>query len=68
MTPLPVSRAIDPRGLTPAQRAGERCGYPNCRRHLTEPKTLLGALADSTPIFVCDDHDSPTDPRIEVDQ
>ena len=52
-----TTRVIDPRGLTVAQLAGERCAVPNCCRRLTGPRTLLGATPDNTPVFVCDDHD-----------
>lgn len=50
-------RVIDPRGLTPAQLAGDRCAVPNCRRRLAGPRTFLGETPDGTPVFVCDDHD-----------
>jgi hypothetical protein len=48
-----TARVIDPRGLTLAQRAENRCAYANCLRSLTRPKTLIGSTPDGTPIFVC---------------
>jgi hypothetical protein len=52
-----TARVIDPRGLTAAQRAGERCVYSNCRRRLSDDRILLGSLPDSSPVFACPDHE-----------
>jgi hypothetical protein len=51
-------RAIDPTNLTLAQRRGDRCVYPNCRRSLPGPKTFVGTLPDNSPVFACDDHEA----------
>jgi hypothetical protein len=52
-----TARVIDPTDLTFAQRAGIRCVYSNCCRHLGDEKTFVGALPDGSPVFACPDHE-----------
>lgn len=54
-----TTRLVDPRGLTIAQLAGDRCGISNCRRRLASPRTIFGQTPDGTPVFVCGDHNDP---------
>lgn len=51
-------RVIDPANLTLAQRRGDRCVYPNCRRWLPGSKSLVGQMPDGSPVFACDDHEA----------
>jgi hypothetical protein len=46
---------IDPQSLTPAQRAGNRCAVPNCRRLLSDLVYQVGRLPGGKPVVVCED-------------
>jgi hypothetical protein len=55
VTPPHITPVIDPRSLTPAQRAGRRCAVPNCRRLLADLVYQVGRLPNGHPVVVCEE-------------
>jgi hypothetical protein len=55
VTLAPTVPVIDPRSLTPAQRAGQRCAVPNCRRLVADVGYLVGRLPGGKPVVACED-------------
>jgi hypothetical protein len=55
VTNAPAVPVIDPRSLTRAQQAGQRCAVPNCRRLLADLGYLIGRLPGGRPVVACED-------------